>query len=432
VKDFYSRVVPVACPVLAVIVVAAFLGVAGCGGGNTPGTGNGSPEIDDIVGTWLMHATSQTLDGAKVDTEGSGYSGWLSFHQDRSFEASITTPETEISLAGSWQWHEGEWLVTYSGPSALAEETYRMHDGEVYVAAYQGQDGTWAWFRPAAGCGGGEGATAIMWLSITPGDFAAQIGDVIRFYGFGESKSGDSRLVTEAIGWESSNTGVGVIDEFGEFTATGLGDTRVIATCGELPAQTTQVTVVAAGLQPTAPYYPMALGYWWEYSGSPVSPRGVRPQQDVTLTTICNRQVVAVGETWYELRVFGTDPQEPPSYMYLQHNNQGLQEIFSDDSTIYRLRAPIAPGEQWVDPVDPEHYFVIESVSETVTVFAGTYQNCVKVREHNITEDGEEWDILTWFGPNVGPVKSGYYVFDEPSQEQVWVGQELLRYDLGG
>ena len=49
-----------------------------------------------------------------------------------------------------------------------------------------------------------------------------------------------------------------------------------------------------------------------------------------------------------------------------------------------------------------------------------------------LTDEDEEWDILVWFAPNIGPVKSGYYMFDEQAQEQVWVGQELLRYELGG
>ena len=208
----------------------------------------------------------------------------------------------------------------------------------------------------------------------------------------------------------------------------------MVATSGNLPPATTVVTVVAPGPQPTADYYPLGLGYWWKYSGSAVEPSAVGPQQEITLTVSCPRQIVALGETWYELQVAYTDPQEPPRFMYLQHYEDGLRELFLDNSTIDILKVPVVVGHQWYpDPVnDPGHYFVIEAVTEPVEVPAGTFDDYVRVREHVVLENEDEFDRITWYVASIGPVKSGYFDIDPDTLEEIWVGQDLVAYDVGG
>jgi len=273
---------------------------------------------------------------------------------------------------------------------------------------------------------------AIVSIDITD-DFTAHVGDVVDFHALGEQETSGWRwLYNEDLTWESSDPAVGTIDSLGEFTATGLGTTVVTGTYEDLPPDTAEVTVVELGPQPTADYYPLDLGYCWEYTGSEVEPGGVRLAQEITLTVSCLRQVVAIGEVWYELRVQFTDPQQAPRYMYFQHDDEGLRELYADDSTIYKLKTPILVGTQWDDDQDPQHTFEIESVTDEVTVPAGTFENCVKVHEHNVVQGGDDWDIFAWFKAGVGVVKSEYSEIDPDTGEEVWIYQELVAYSVGG
>ena len=284
------------------------------------------------------------------------------------------------------------------------------------------------------GCGGASsGLPKIVGIVISPDDFTAHIGDVIEFRAWGEQEGGELRLLyNEDLVWESSDPLVGTIDSLGEFTAISPGPTQVTGTYEDLPPDTALVTVEPTGPQPTADYYPLDLGYWWEYTGSEVGPGGVRPQQEITLTVTCLRQVVGAGETWYELRVQYTDPQQAPRYMYFQHDGEGLRELYADDSTLYKLKAPIQVGTQWPDPQDPQHTFEIESVTDQVTVPAGVFEDCVKVHEHNVVQGGDDWDIFAWFKADVGVVKSEYSEIDPDTGEEVWIYQELVAYSVGG
>lgn len=150
------------------------------------------------------------------------------------------------------------------------------------------------------GCGGNSnGLPKIVGIVISPDDFTAHIGDVIEFRAWGEQETSGWRLLyNEDLTWESSDPQVGTIDELGELTLNDLSTVQVTGTYGDLPPDSTDVTVVETGPQPTADYYPLGLGYWWEYTGSEVEPGGVRPQQEITLTVTCLRQVVAIEKVW--------------------------------------------------------------------------------------------------------------------------------------
>ncbi len=283
------------------------------------------------------------------------------------------------------------------------------------------------------GCGGGGGGLpAIVSLSITPDDFSARNGDVIQFYAFGEQEDGGSRQVTHQVSWQTSDPSVATINSDGKFTAVGPGQVEVSATYNTVDPASTQVTVSAPGSQPAAQYYPLGLHYWWQYTGTPVTPFGVTPQgNEPTLTISIPRQVVIEGQVWYELQVKGTDPQEPPNYMYLRHDEEGLAEDVGTGQPIYPLLPPVQTGHRWIDPDDPEHYFIIEATDETVTVPAGTYTDCVKVREHRITLAQIEYDLFTWFAPDVGPIVTRYPETDPDSGQTTWIEQRLLQVQLG-
>jgi hypothetical protein len=69
-----------------------------------------------------------------------------------------------------------------------------------------------------------------------------------------------------------------------------------------------------------------------------------------------------------------------------------------------------------MDPKDPQpraHVYTVEDVSESVTVPAGTFRNCLRIRrERDLTNpdlmgatDQAEQDKLFWFAPGVGKVR---------------------------
>lgn len=90
--------------------------------------------------------------------------------------------------------------------------------------------------------------------------------------------------------------------------------------------------------------------------------------------------------------------------------------------------------EAGMEPKDSQpraHTFTVESVTETVTVPAGTFRNCVRVRRVRSLDDPsiddpnaqEEQDKLYWFAPGVGKVR----------EENVMTGstEVLTRYEIG-
>jgi len=89
--------------------------------------------------------------------------------------------------------------------------------------------------------------------------------------------------------------------------------------------------------------------------------------------------------------------------------------------------------EAGMEPKEPQpraHTFTVESVSETVTVPAGTFRNCLRVRRVRALDDPsiddpmaqEEQDKLYWFAPGVGKIR----------EENVMSGstEVLVTYDI--
>lgn len=90
--------------------------------------------------------------------------------------------------------------------------------------------------------------------------------------------------------------------------------------------------------------------------------------------------------------------------------------------------------EAGMEPKDPQpraHTFKVESVSETVTVPAGTFRDCLRIRRQRALDDPsiddpmsqEEQDKLYWFAPGVGKVR----------EENTMSGttEVLVTYELG-
>ncbi len=62
---------------------------------------------------------------------------------------------------------------------------------------------------------------------------------------------------------------------------------------------------------------------------------------------------------------------------------------------------------------------------------AGTFENCVKVREDGVDQYGDYF-VFTWFKDGVGVVKSKLWDYDPDTGEYFWTYQELTAYSVTG
>ena len=298
-----------------------------------------------------------------------------------------------------------------------------------------------------SGCGGGGGGTSSPPVqSLSLGYYyqtasgllpiAATVGDSVQLLCAGNVSGGQVSLTQKAT-WHSDSDTVASVAADGTLTARTPGTAHITATYKALTSDPLTVTVSAAGATPTASLYPFRAGNQWVYTGTEVGPTAAAPQVVLTITT--ERQVVLEGLVWWELQINYTDPDTPPGFMYLRHDDRGLREVYYlrvGESDIpqysYRLQEPLTAGAHWVDPARPEHYWDLLATTASVTVPAGTYANCFQVREHEVADYGGSiglvpFTVTTWFAPSLGPVST---VADAPTYPTANSYQNLLRSDV--
>lgn len=126
--------------------------------------------------------------------------------------------------------------------------------------------------------------------------------------------------------------------------------------------------------------YPMADGYTWTYDID-------------TETEMNNLGITRVTNVVGDRVEITTDASETRNY------ELRVDGIYRTDRDIWLLRDPIAVGTEW--PSSGGRTARITSVTETVDVFAGHYEDCVAVREEG--GDGAQ-TIQTVYCQGVGPV----------------------------
>jgi hypothetical protein len=98
---------------------------------------------------------------------------------------------------------------------------------------------------------------------------------------------------------------------------------------------------------------------------------------------------------------------------FLRFSDDWIEAELNEGETLTYERMETEPG---MDPKDPQpraHTFTVESVTEEVTVPAGTFRDCLRVRRQRALDDPsiddpmsqEEQDKLYWFAPGVGKVR---------------------------
>lgn len=200
-------------------------------------------------------------------------------------------------------------------------------------------------------------------------------------------------------------------------------------------------------------YYPLETGYTWLYqfsaSGTLDTVTGER-----TIENLPRRKLDTKEVTPQKVEV-KRDGAGQPSFVFLTEDETGVYEVARQraddiDPTVYkkpvcRIRYPAEVGTEWKAPVkitllelvesEVQATFSVEKRDEVVTVPAGTFENCLRVKA--VAETRENLGLAfgtasiqvehhLWYAPHVGLVK---HIVSEKSNHRM-VGSGKLTVQL--
>lgn len=170
-----------------------------------------------------------------------------------------------------------------------------------------------------------------------------------------------------------------------------------------------------------AAYYPLAVGNQWVYDRS-----GQMTIAGIQMATINGMNVTDITgtvthELGFDVYVQENAIDDTTEFVgetlivdstfttYMRITDQGFYSyvsLFGSDSVGF-VPFPLQVGATWQFSDDPPMTAEILSLTETVTVPAGTFENCLELRTTWI-ESGNTLENTTDFAPNVGRVRNVY------------------------
>lgn len=186
-------------------------------------------------------------------------------------------------------------------------------------------------------------------------------------------------------------------------------------------------------------YFPLSVGNIWIYSPS-FGDKGNRVDSIIgeeilngIHTYIWNRQE-APDDNYEEKRWIAKNNYDVLFYQIW--GNEGTIDpaiLLNSPGVINKLKSVV--GDTWIQEFDfgsthvkSTHY--IESIDETITVPAGTFTNCVRIRELNETTQNSTTEYeyeKHWFAPNIGPIIYRDYT---NNWQSVRFSQELISFSI--
>lgn len=159
-------------------------------------------------------------------------------------------------------------------------------------------------------------------------------------------------------------------------------------------------------------YYPLKEGMRWEYRVT--SDKGgtkklvitnLRPRE-VQERTVIPRKWEMDGTTFYYLMA----KDEGGIYRFAEQTSENAAPTVISPKE-YEIRFPVAEGTTWditakLGDGKVTVSLTMESVTDTVTVPAGTFKNCVKIRQVGEDKGNAAVTAYEWHAPKVGVVKS--------------------------
>ncbi len=174
----------------------------------------------------------------------------------------------------------------------------------------------------------------------------------------------------------------------------------------------------STGPTPPVDYVPLTLGNTWNYS---VDGYVYTTDQDtITITGTSTQTISAIvmhqqGFELYEFLNVGTITMTTPdttitsmdtTSTYIYETDTELRAYDDTISTYYELvfPLPVVLGDTWLpDSEDPTVTREIMSVTETVSVPAGTYTNCALMSDTDTEEPNSVFEM--YFSPGLGNVR---------------------------
>lgn len=198
------------------------------------------------------------------------------------------------------------------------------------------------------------------------------------------------------------------------------------------------LTLLGALNAESADYFPLSVGNRWVYSPS-YGDKGDRVDSIIgeetindTLTYILNRQE-APDDNYNEKRWIFKDS----AYVKFCKvwSNEGLDPAIMLDPPliVIALEPKVGDTWKWEADIGSAHFtatFYVESVNDSMTVPAGTFGNCVRVRMLDEVTKNSVPDTAyrrIWFAPKVGPIVYEKYLTNWSS---VTISQKLIAYTV--
>ena len=204
---------------------------------------------------------------------------------------------------------------------------------------------------------------------------------------------------------------------------------------------------------PDSSWFPLAAGYWWQYSVT----RSIRGEAHEQKLVIASLPVVSIkGERLYPRR--RPDGREE----YFEKSATGIARVDTEDgSRTVVLQVPFATGTRWQGSSrilflevsgafeatynrhirqDIRMDYEIDSVSELVKVKAGVYRNCLRVKgsgslyggggsmKEFMNIDSINIDTVDWYAPGIGLVKRTRREYTLPERFENQYSEELQAF----
>ncbi len=168
----------------------------------------------------------------------------------------------------------------------------------------------------------------------------------------------------------------------------------------------------ASGGELDESYYPLKEGMRWEYTVTSDKSDTKKliitnlPPQELNERTVIPRKWEIGGTTFYRLM----SKDDRGIYRYAEETAEQASPTIIGPKE-YEIKFPVAEGTTWdittkIGNADLNVSLTIESVTDVVTVPAGTFKNCVKVKQQGEDKANASVTAYEWYAPKVGVVKS--------------------------
>jgi len=190
----------------------------------------------------------------------------------------------------------------------------------------------------------------------------------------------------------------------------------------------------ARGDELSASYFPLKAGMRWEYTVT--STQG--PTQKLLITNLAPREVSGAKVTPRKSEMGGETviefmkQDDTGVYRYAEQRGENAPPNLITPMECH-LKFPITAGDTWnmatkVGNSTVNLTLTIDSVAAEVKVPAGTFKECVKIKQ--VSQDGADPAVLgyEWYAPKVGVVKS--MVTIKPKTKEGAAAPENRIYEL--